>query len=421
MKTYRALFEQYCKGTLADDKIAELDKILTDIYFNSPEELTRDEFHYAEDLIFESYSRNLLDDRNTQKFRENIEKDKLLNKKYELSRNLMNSSRSKFNGSSALFSESEDNEGENEEDQLKSILPEVFEKVRSEEAKQTFEERTSQLLHQIRIYFSEFLDSFILKQPNLKLAMVMVSVTVVAIVLWITNYPPEYGVERNRHLANSDNKENTLAKTGKVISPVIGMNTNKIPEVSSPSRVKTELDQTHYYSAEGVDEQKLSERIKRAALSRLAKSFFIAFGSFEVAMTRGENNSAMDSLIDASRMYNMKAYDSCIIYLNNLMSNKSFEDPEIFNEMNFYLGNCYLSKAFKFNSGKYSELALRSFEKIDAKSIYFNDSKWYSALVLIKMGKEAMGINILDTLLILSSERAAEVKLLRNQVEANIQ
>jgi hypothetical protein len=59
-------------------------------------------------------------------------------------------------------------------------------------------------------------------------------------------------------------------------------------------------------------------------------------------------------------------------------------------------------------------LALESYGRVEANSNYYDHSRWYSALALIKIGKKADGLQILDSLYQKDYLRAGKVKKLRD-------
>jgi len=81
MKNVTELFDKYAAGTLADDLIEEMNRLLIEAWFSGSPDLSEEAKSYAEDLVMELHASNELEERFAGKFRERLSHDIHLNEK----------------------------------------------------------------------------------------------------------------------------------------------------------------------------------------------------------------------------------------------------------------------------------------------------------------------------------------------------
>jgi hypothetical protein len=381
MKSHRQLFELYLKGILPDEKITELNELLIQSYFHSSGELNQDELFYTEEYLMESYCGEKLEEPYHQMFREKIFADKALDKKYLLFLNLNVSKQAKIAGNSLEYTDKTEDE-DIEEEQLKSVLKEVFEKAHSEKETTGQLTQINRIIQLVKDFFEELISSFQLNQPQFRLVVAIASVTILIGLGWVIFRPAE-----KKFIA-----ENAVKPSPSPNDPLINL----------PNPTEKEAQMIR---------ENAEEKIKD-----LIASFFEHAAGFEYSVNRGETTSATDTFILAAELYNEKRYDSCMILLNELLSRNELKDPDTLNEINFFLGNCHLILGRKQNSKKQMRLAIHSFEKIDSQSQYFLSSKWYSVFAYATLGNIAESSRILDSLAHVHYTRHGKVIALRDSI-----
>jgi hypothetical protein len=374
MESFRELFNLYKEGLLAEERTDELNRSLIGIWFRSPEDLNRDESDYTEDLIFELFAENKLEEGYMQIFREKIKNDDSLLKKYSLSKDLLEAAKT-IRSREMQQQTQTDPDDEKEEAQLKGVLEEVIEKVDTEKEASPVKDAVERFIGTVRNYFQEFISSVQFNKQSVRLVMVVGSIAIIAGFAWLLLKPGET-------VMVADNK---IKQPGKTNQPVAGETSPKQGLVKDMKEIVT---------------QKLND---------LVVSTIEHATRFDYASTRGESTPAADSFMlaadkyneynDPSGKYRIKEIDNCIIILNDLLTRNSFTDPDTISEISFFLGNCYLIKGIKSNSYKYLKLSLQSFSRIDKQNQYYLSSKWYSVFAYAKMGQTAESLRLCDTLM----------------------
>lgn len=408
MKIHRDLFERYSKSALEEAGVDELNRLLIGIYFSSKEELNQDELEYTEDLLFDLYVNNQLEEKYSEQFKDKISKDRSLQKKYSLFRSLDEASDSLKSEKQRLMLNSDVPDKEKkEEEQLDKILQEVIEKVHAEKEAQATNPWMENLAEKLKSFFNSLV-SF--NQPQVKLAMVFASLTLLVVIVWVTVKPGKESMTAVN--INKDTLNNNQIAT-------IDTTEIKKPDIQMSRIEEMEIEQTHQYAnADSMNRKREGDRRKKIIKETVEPllAYMKLLPPFSYVLTRSITSSASDSFILAADNYNEKDYDSCILILNDLLKKNVFHDKDTLNEINFYLGCGYLAVAFEKNQDKKLKSAINSFANIDSSSVYYNDSRWYRALALIKRGKEEEGVRMLNSLLQINYLRDGEVKSLRDSL-----
>ena len=393
MKPYKELFEQYKKGILADDKISELNKLLIEIYFSSPEDLNREESDYTEDLIFELYAKRNLDKKYVQKFTDKIKKDKLLFKKFTLNKNLTEATKAGRAKRLQHKLEAETSD-QNEEVELKEVLQEVIEKVHADKEATPAESVLENFLIRIKAFFKELIPPIDFGMPQVKLAMVAVSIFIIAYIVWISVDP-----EPKEQMA-----DNVVSDTLKNEQIAVIDSANMPEEIEQKQLAENEMKDSvkDFQIAETEapkhkEEWEIIELDKQERMSNLIAANYET-PEFDYTLLRNQTSDANDLFISAADNYNEKDYDNCILILNDLLNRKAFKTDDILNEIHFYLGNCYLTKGLKEKRKDLLELSLGSFKEVDA--VYFQkEVKWYSVIALLELGRNEKSLKLIEELM----------------------
>jgi hypothetical protein len=384
MESFRELFELYKKGLLAENRITELNRCLIEIWFHSPQELTRDESDYTEDLVFEQFSENRLDAGYAEIFREKVKNDKSLSTKYSLSKQLTEAAKLIRHQGTRQLTENNPAD-EKEEAELKVILEEVIGKVHAEKEVNPIRDIVENFINLIKRIRQEFRQQVQFNQPRVRLVMVLGSLAIIAGFAWLFLKPGDT-------IMVADNKLKHRGITNQ--------------------QVVTEKPDVH------EDASSLKELVQKK-LNALVTSAFEHATRFDYALPRGgETTSAEDSFILAADKYNNKKFDTCIVILNDLLKSRSFTDPDTMSEINFYLGNCYLVKGINQNRETLLKKSLQSFQRIIPQNKYYNQAKWYSIFAYAKMGQAQESLRLCDTLMkIRYLLNYREVKRMRDSIQ----
>ena len=418
MKPYKTLFEKYRKGILPESGIEELNHILVESYFLSPSELSKDELEYAEDLIIELYGIGKLEVKFANRFKEILNTNKMLSRKFHLLRNLNEANESaRMNQVSRLIASENAGSEQEEEAQLSKILHEVIEKVHSEKDASPVNSKFQVFLLQINEFFNNLIANLLPAQPQFRMALVFASVVIIAGIVWVSVKP-----EDNKLISNNSGKDTT--KDNKLNQA----DTNQI----KPIELKPEINKPQYAHADSVRNKLLIKdqvaQIQKAdkmrdSASRELDMALLAFAdeiptSIEYIELRSESSSANDLFINAAEKYNNRDYDSCALILSSLLKRNEFKSIDTLSEINFYLGIISMKKGFSEPSRKSLKQALQFYIKVDKNSPYFNDSQWYRALLEIKLGNRTKGIHILNSLPENNYQRAGDVKLVKEKLSS---
>jgi hypothetical protein len=420
MNQHKALFEKFKEGKLKEAGIEELHHSLLETYFFSVKELTSDEVEYTEDLIIELVATGKLTEKYVTPFQDAVAGDTMLNRKFHLLRDLIETRENIKNKQVSLLSNSENSVlDEKEEEDLAKILKESIEKVHAEHEAGQVKARTENLVLRLNNYFRELIPTIPIHQPQLRAALVFASVVLVAVVVWLSIRP------EHKPLISGNSKQDTT-----INKRYIKSDSSKLKTIKAPNTVPPEIRNPQYAS---VDSSKNSNLKKDQLPNSRHKiqNFKTTIPSntqdllayvdlpedFEVYQTRsGSSTDIDDAYIDAAQKYNDGLYEGCISGLNRLLDGKYFSNADTLNEIFYYLGNSYMAKALKKSDSKMFKLSLESYSKIDPSSSYYNDACWFSAWALLKTGKKRECISILDSLLKKGFQKSGKVKRLRDSL-----
>ena len=225
MKPYRNLFDKYKNGNLEDALIKKLHQLLIDTYFTIKSDLNEDELVYTEGLVIELFSKNDLDARYVQQFRNMLKEDNVLYKKYRLLCNLTEAIKIDSKKSQILES---NNEQLQEEKELENILNEAIERVHAEIDAPTEQTEPFNLLENILDFFKSLFLPSNFNIPQVKYAMVAISLVIIAVFIWISIDPGQTG--RNEQLiadnlkpSSNFNYGNTRSISFSILNDTISM------------------------------------------------------------------------------------------------------------------------------------------------------------------------------------------------------
>ncbi|MFH1118908.1 MAG: hypothetical protein V1775_03740 [Bacteroidota bacterium] len=406
MKPFRTLFEEYKLGLLNDSGIETLHQALVGLYFNNPDELNQEEFDYVEDLILESYLKHQLEAKYIDIIQSKLADDQIFKRKF----NLYGKLEEGFKPTTKAFTLNPKTDipvGEpDKEPALEKVLQGIIEKVHAEEDSVPEKEKSENVLNRIIYFFTELKQSINIHQLRLQPVLVFASVLFLAGIIWIYFQP-----EKTEMTA-----ENIVMDSSKSISL-------KNPE-SEKLRINNEKKEFQdKVNKSPVTDRKQKKVIKKSVLP-VESEALLAYAelpdNFEVYLTRsGSSSEIKDMYLTAAERYDLKDFDSCISILTNLYQLNFFKDKDTLNEMNFYLGNCYLANSFRKSDSEMYLLALESYARIEANSNYYDHGRWYSALALIKLGKKTDGLRILESLFQKDYLRAGKVEELKGYLIEN--
>lgn len=416
MKRYRELFEKYKVNDLDSNRMEEMNQLLVEAYFHSASELSGDELLYAEDLVIELITTDKLDEKFVFLFESNLNTNKLLARKYSLLRNLGISHEASKHIQPALLTDQKNAEAE-EEEQLSRVLQEVIEKVNAEKAAGELNFKTANAVTKIKAFFAKLVPSFIPDQPQLRAAMAFASVILIAVIVWITVTPDKNNLISVRN--DPDTVQNipaikndsTLIKSNDIPAPP------QKPEIASVDSRKDNSSTQEQTAAKQNAGSLQDSAAKALDMTLLAYADDIPAG-IEYLELRSASTDAQDLFIAAAGKYETKEYDTCARILKSLLKSNAFSSPDTFSEINYYLGVIYMTKGFRKANSKMLNLALQAFGKVHPASVYYDDSRWYSALIEIKTGRKTKGKSILDSLLNSTFIKADKVKKLMETLDA---
>ena len=401
MKPLRTLFEEYKLGLLNDSGIETLHQALIDLYFNNPDELNQEELDYSEDVILESYVKHQLEAKYFSIIQSKLADDKIFKRKFILYSKLEEG----LNPTPKAYTFDQKTEipvgDPDEEPLLEKVLQGIIEKVHAEEDTVPEKAKSDNVLNSIIYFFSELKQSVNLYHLRLQPVMVFASILFLAVIVWINFQPKKTEMTAENKVMDSSKSE-SLKKTE---SEELRINNEK-------KGLQDEVDKHPNTAIK-------KKTIKMKSALPLESEALLAYAelpdNFEVYLTRsGSSSEIKDLYLTAAERYDVKDYDSCISILTNLYQLNFSNDKDTLNEMNYFLGNCYLANSFIKSDSKMCLLALESYGRVEANSNYYDHSRWYSALALIKIGKKADGLQILDSLYQKDYLRAGKVKKLRD-------
>lgn len=385
MNTIGELFEQHQRGALDEAGAATLHRLLISAYFHTGETLKGDELEYTEDLVFELYAENSLEEPFTSQFSDLLQTDAGLAKRYRFQKDLASALHA-GNASRLMPVADAQAEDEREEAQLKNVLQEVFKKVHAEKESSPVKEALYGLYNSMKDVWMEFFGSIQFNQPRVRLVMVMASFALVALFAWLL-------LRQGSGDYMADKKEKPTINTEQ-------------PPVTEPGP-KAETDEL------------LKEAAKKR-INQLVAALFKHASPFDVYTTRGETTAAADSFLLASGKYNLnrpREFDNCIIILNDLLKRKSFTDPDTLAEINFYLGNCYLRRGISTQNDALITKSLRAFSQIGSQSDHYLSSKWYSVFANAQLGRTGESLRLCDTLLKTQFPAQNDVRRMRDSLQ----
>lgn len=360
MKPYKDLFEQYSNGMLPDEQVEELNQQLIHLYFESPGDLNEEEMIYTEDLVFDLYASNNLDETYSIKLKEKFDSDKSLFRKHNLLQNINEASQTE---KEKRFQQTFDTESEKqEEEELKEVLGEVIEKVHAEKEKSTADSGFENIFAKLQALFKELIPPINFAQPRLQLAMVAVSVVLLFVVVWWSVNPTKKDL-----LADNIRQEK--------ISGFIASNFEPSPDVNFNDIVSRNLTDTITQPTE--------------------------FDTLKIAVER----------------YNNQDYSGCKYLLEYLTERNSFQHPQTISMINFYLGNCYLVNGLNHENEEQLNLSINSFQLISEGTRYYLPSLWYLSFAQAKVGNEKEALRLLNYLLQENSYKPGEVQTFRDSLE----
>lgn len=412
MKPYKTLFEKYRKGILPESGIEELNHILVESYFLSPSELSKDELEYAEDLIIELYGSGKLEVKFANRFKESLNTNKMLSRKFHLLRNLNEANKSeRMNQVSRLIASENAGSEQEEEAQLAEILHEVIEKVHSEIEAPLVNSKFQVFLLQIHEFFNKLIASLLPAQPQFRMALVFASVVIVAGIVWFSVKPGD-----NKMISRNSGNDTTLN------NHLNQADTNQIkpielkPEINKPQYAHADSVRNKVLLKEQVAQIQKTDKMPDSASKELDMAL-LAYAdeiptSIEYIELRSESSSANDLFINAAEKYNNNDYDGCALILSSLLKRNEFNSIDTLSEINFYLGIISMKKGFSEPSRKSLKQAIHFYCKVDKSSTYFNDAQWYRALSEIKLGNRTKGMHILNSLPENNYQRAGDVKFI---------
>jgi len=301
MKPYGELFKQFLQGTLPDEKIAELNRLLIDNYFHSSQFLDQDERFYAEDLLFEQLAKNDLEEPYHNLLLEKMRKNPALMRRYRLACDLMAGTSSEKIARTQALTDSESTESK-EEEQLKILLEGVFEQVHAEDESSIRQENTNSVWLRLRDSIEGFAGAFMVLKPGYRWAMAVGSLALLLMIAWFITDPGGESTKNDQPIAGRTNTDNNPVikrkndPTGKVVPETV----QKV--ISLPEKQRE-------YSEDEI------LRMKNAAITKLVRSFFSTFESFDISLTRGETSNLMDSLLLDEENYNAGSFSNCAVSL----------------------------------------------------------------------------------------------------------
>jgi hypothetical protein len=440
MENYTNLFNRYKRGILEDDRIEEMNNLLIEAYFNDDPIKDPEERSYAEDLIFERFSKNELDDALADKFSEMITGDRALNRKFNILKNLVNPAPAAQGKHKPALSKLEETE-EQEEEALKAVLEEVIAKAHAEEEATPAPEWLDNFFARIKNFFRQMMVPFIVMQPQddrqlapvyvlrpqVKVAMAFASLTGLAVIVW-------FSVSRKPEFLTAENTLNDTVVEQQIIVNDSG-NIEKTPEII---RIKDpgSLLEEHY--AKNDQQQPTGEiRLNEVKMPQLAQQNVLEdnamvdrndelFASLyappgmEVLLDRGEVDDATELLVTAFQKYNgddgPADYNGCIAILQPLADAKTFKSSDTLSLIYYYLGGSYLKTGTDENDREKIEKAVEAFNKIDPAKEYYLSSRWFSALAYLKLGNSAESFRLSDSLARINFQGPGNAETLRDSL-----
>lgn len=420
MKRFRQLFEQYRRGYLDENGIEEMHQSLIGTYFGSPMELAAEEFEYTEDLIIQNYTLGILDGNYALQFKDALAANKNLNRKYRLLSDLDHANeKEKSKQISLQLKQAETAVANDEEEQLTKVLEEVIAKIREEKEGIASAAQSESLLTRVKTWVEGLVSALSTMQPQYRVAIAFASVLFIAFAVWVSvkTGEPELISENPDSISNNPVIKTDTARENE--------NKDKI-QLSIPQEIQKPL----YASADSAADlnkrgdhfaHRQKEIDKPEAPNAEADELLLACAenipsSMDYLELRSESSLGNDLFIDAAKKFGNREYDSCIKIMNGIIRNREIRSPDSLSEINHYLGLSYLAKGFRGSNHKQLSLSLRAFGHVDPNSSFYNDSRWYSALVEIRMGQTAKGLHILDSLLRINYGRTGEVRTLRDKI-----
>lgn len=447
MKEHRGLFGQYIRGMLDEAGIEELHQLLLEAYFTNVNKLNQEEREYTEDLVFELFAKNELNEEHADHIRRLIRDDKKLQKRYYILKNLVNPVKSSDSPSRRLKAESEKTE-EQEEEELKLVLEEVLEQAHATEGSPAMDRLTS-IISGITNFFNLLIRPFVVLKPQgddrqlapvyvlrpqVKVAFAMASLAGLAVIVWFALTPRSGGVltADNALQDTTGTMENLLPDTGNVkITPT------EIRQSDPGNILQEQLAKSDQSSKEGVirvGEIEMPQLAKQneAEETSIAGAFDGLLASlyeppdFNYNLARGEIPDAVEQFVSAADRFNgmkdgqrvERDFDASIAILTGLIERKAFRDQDTIDQLRFYLGSSYLATGMKEGNKEMIERSLDEFSQIQEASSYADDRAWYSALACLKLGRLEESLNYCNILIQNNSREFIDAHSLRDSIVA---
>ncbi|MBP6871999.1 MAG: hypothetical protein KBC43_08330 [Bacteroidales bacterium] len=440
MKNVTELFDKYAAGTLADDLIEEMNRLLIEAWFSGSPDLSEEAKTYAEDLVMELHSKNELEERFAGKFRERLSHDIHLNEKYFILKKVFHPAVEHQTEAEPAAGGKESTEAQ-EEEALKAVLQEVLEKVHEEEKAATSPVWMDTLAARLKNFFRELFAPFFVIQPQsepspspvyvlrpqVKAAFAFVSLSGLALIVW-------FSVTRNPAVRLAENITSDTLIENQVIAGDSG-NMMKQPEIidfRDPVRLPVEHLAKNEQPAPGgeiklneVETPQLAEihdaqeELAANAGDQLLASLYAPPG-IEFLLNRGDFSDAVMLLADAARKYNTAGeppdYKGCISILQPLVDANAFTTRDTLDIVNYFLGSCYLKTGIDEDNAEKVTLALAAFNRISPEFEKYPDVRWYVALASLKLGLNDESFRLADSLVRANYLRMGDVELLRDSL-----
>lgn len=421
---------------LDNSHIEELHKLLVDIYFTGNEKLGREEKEYTEDLIFELFAKNQLEEKYAETFSNLMTSDKSLHKRYYILKNLVNPRPAEDEKSRTLTAEKTE---EQEEEELKSVLLEVLEQAHAGE-----KAPSPGLLDQLKSFFGRLLEPFIIIQPQqnarlspayvlrpqVKVALALTSMAGLAVIIW-------FSIAKKPEILTA---ENTVTDTT-LNQQIIGIDSSRqepgpaIIELIDPGKLLEEQmaqnDQKGKEEVIRINETEPPQLAQNTEVTEEQEDVFNGLlatmytpPGFEYNLARGEISDAAELFVRAADLYNgeygPKDYYGSIAIFRKLMDDNAFSNPDTLNEIYYFLGNSYLAIGIDTGNRELLQKALTEFGSIVKDNKYYLPSKWYAAMAYLKLGNAPESFRLCDSLVQVNYSRMGAVEMMRDSLYRRI-
>lgn len=366
MDTIHNRFIQYLDGNLEESLISEMESALCDLYFENPAYLSPDELEFTEDLLIDAWLNPGTEEDLRNEINQKISNDKRFRQKAERYGRLDEAFRQRLGPNRILAIESESTE-EKEEEQLRSVLSEVFNKIEAEQESESLQTQKQFNAKEIPERITHWLESLIVPQHRLRLALAGAALILLAGSIWLMqdqiNRP---WIQPNTRLAQTEDSVKHSTQSGP------GTHAGSATAGSG----NTEIDR----QARHADAQSLSaQQIHQSKV--LLASLDLPGQYFEYRIARGAPDPNRDSLLAAAKLFNNRQYKAGITIFKDLIGKKAFTDPDTLARIHLYLGISY------FNL-KGMKLALNALNNVSPESEYYHDALFYRLFAHLALGEK---------------------------------